>query len=132
MIRLRLAATVLVASGFAAAGLLADCGGDQEGILVTIDSSLTIPEQIDTLVVSVTAASDGHKLGEVSRTLKAGQKFPLTIALVPSSNTPEKIIVQVTGYLGGTSGMQVAERQAEIDWVKGHVAYVLLQLISSS
>jgi hypothetical protein len=119
-----------VLSALALALLAAACGEDEEGIVLEIDSPLQIPDQIDGLVISV-ANQEGGKLGEVTEALTEGQKFPLTKALVPSASTPELIVVHVTGTLGAPP-VTVAEREVEVEWVKGHVAYATVDLISTN
>ena len=106
-------------------GLLVACGSAEEGIVLEIDSDLNIPAEVDSLFVEVADAAALTKvLGGASWPL-TGKQFPRSVSLVPSSSTPERVVVHVTGKLGD---VVVAERQAEVQWKRGHIVEAKVDL----
>lgn len=92
MIR-RLAPALLLA---ALAGLAA-CG-QPTGVLLSIESTRTVPDEIDGLMVRV----EGGAAGATSERLQITEAFPHSLAVVVDDGTPQ-VVIEVTALHGNVA-----------------------------
>ena len=114
----------------AAAAVLPSCGGSspQTGIVAEITSNLSVPGELDDVLVRVTSGT-GATLYEQSFPLTAQQHvLPLRVGVQPSGGGTAPIRIQAIGRLGPDA---VVMRSATLPFVSGRVVLLPLPLLAA-
>lgn len=92
------------------------CGGDAAGLLVRFHSDRAIPDEADTLVVTIVDADDGTAVDEQSYELGPVGAFPATLGITRGAGTPDR--VRIEGVLS-VDDVVVAAGAALTEFVDG-------------
>lgn len=107
-----------------AAGWLGPACAVDSYVVVTVESSLRVPAEIDAFEVRLHDAGARRQLfaPEERFTLAPGESFPFELLFVPADGVSEgDLIVSAIGYLGGAV---VAEDVVQTSWKQGRVTRI--------
>jgi hypothetical protein len=109
----------------------AGCKADKPTqIVVSIDTNLTIPDEIDLLVVKTDYQGKNKSYNEydLASPKDPDFKLPSTLTLVAGSDPAEPVLITVTGQKGKK---RVVERKARLTWVPGKILLLRITLLRS-
>jgi hypothetical protein len=117
---------VLLTIGLAWVGSALSCAPAATQLIVSVDTDLLIPSELDRVAVSVTGPT-GSMAREEQALLSAASSLPLTLAVIPSGDVLGPIEVVAIGYRGGA---EVVRRDAEVTLVRGETRVLPLFLLA--
>ncbi|OGQ83367.1 MAG: hypothetical protein A2289_06400 [Deltaproteobacteria bacterium RIFOXYA12_FULL_58_15] len=94
------------------------CGCGSSLIILEIDASRSVPDEVDSLYITTLDSADptGGALADIDLPLEEGDDFPIEVLLEPSDSTPAEIQHRVIARLGG---VQVLEKLVQHKWKEG-------------
>ncbi len=110
-----------------ASGLLAlGCAPSATQLIVSVDTDLLVPSELDRIEVSVTGPTG--TMASQEQMLRDTSTLPLTLSVIPSGEELGPIEIVAIGFRGAT---EVVRRAAEVTLVRGETRVLPLFLLAS-
>ncbi len=101
------------------------CGEDGTSLLIEITSSLTVPDEVDRLELTVVGDESGAML---DRSFALDGEWPQSVTVLPASDPNEAVTIRVRALLGDDPGGRVVERTVSDRFVEGQHRTVRVEL----
>ena len=108
-----------------AALVISGCAPPATQLIVSVDTDLPIPGELDEITVSVRVGSTAVETESTRLTTRSG--LPLTLSVIPEGESLGPIVVIATGL---HDGAVVLERSAEVTLVRGETRVLPLFLLA--